>query len=184
MTCVVGIEAGAGRVVLGADSASVSGATVLRSATAKAFTAHGIGYACAGSWRLINILRHSFVPPEHPEDCAPDEYLVVHWTAALRAHLTDVGALKKNSEVHGTNGGQALIAYRGGLYMLDSDFQIARDLPGYMAAGAGRDYALGSMATTATLGLSAARRVALALEAAAEHNYAVRGPMVVVEVGA
>lgn len=184
MTCVVGIEAGAGRVVLGADSAGYSNGTIRRMATPKAFVAHGIGYAVTGSFRLINILSHSFVPPECPEDCSTDEYLVTHYTAALRDHLEEVGALKKSDDAHRTDNGSALIAYRGGLYLLDQNFQIIRTLPGYNAAGSGIDYALGSLATTATLGLSAARRVSLALEAAAEHNFAVRGPMVVVEVKA
>lgn len=183
MTCVVGVAMPGGRVVLGADSASASGGTVMRSGTPKAFEAHGIGYAAAGSWRLINVLRHDFVPPPHPDGCDDEAYLVTHWVGALRERLGELGALKKKDDVQGTDDGCALIAYRGGLYQVHGDFQVTHDLHDYSATGSGRDYALGSLFTTAGLGMAAERRVRLALEAAAEHSWAVRAPFEVVVTG-
>lgn len=183
MTCVAGVTMPGGRVVLGADSASASGGTVMRSLTPKVFTAHGIGYAAAGSWRMINVLRHDFTPPPHPDECEDEAYLVIHWLAAFRARLGELGALRKKEEIEGTDDGIALISYRGGLYQMSQDFQVTRDLHDYSAAGSGRDYALGSLVTTAGLGLSAERRVRLALAAAAEHNWAVREPFEIIITG-
>jgi 20S proteasome alpha/beta subunit len=183
MTCVVAIEEPHGRVVLGADSATAGGSTVRRASTPKVFVTHGIGYACAGSWRLINILRYDFVPPDHPPGMDPDEYMVVRWVNDMRARLSALGVMRAEHEEETTGGGVALIGYRGRAYHFDTDFQITRALDGHMAHGSGRDYALGSLDTTARLGIAAERRARLALTAAAELNWAVREPFTVLTVG-
>lgn len=185
MTCIVGIEHGDGAVTLGADGCSTGGGTQRLRATPKVFVAHGIGYACAGSIRVHNIIEHDFTPPKHPKGMANESYLVCHFIEALRTRLTDLGALRKDNEVHAIPGTSLLIAYRGELYLVASDFQIHRTSTGHDAAGSGEDQALGSLATTDAIGgYSPRRRAEYALGAAAAHNWAVRPPFTILEVRA
>lgn len=186
MTCIVGIEHGDGIVTLGADSATTGGWTQVQRATPKVFIAHGIGYASAGSVRVHNIIEHDFIPPPYVDGLSVEAYLVCHVVESLRQRLMTLGALRKQEEVHGIADNSAyLIACRGELYEMCSDFQIRRDASGHAAGGSGEQLALGSLHTTgAPRHYSPATRALLALEAAAAHNSAVCGPFTILEVPA
>jgi len=183
MTCIVGIEQPGGRVTLGADSAGSRNGTVIRIATPKVFETHGIGFAMTGSYRFINILQNGFRPPKRAKGMGHNAYMV-SLANALRACLAESGAIRKDDDAERTDHAAALIAYRGRLYEMGSDFSLIHTAEGYMAHGSGQEVALGSLHTTAQLGLSARRRAELALAAAAEYVWSVKGPFNVIEVEA
>jgi hypothetical protein len=74
-------------------------------------------------------------------------------------------------------GGTFLVGLADRLYVVHSDFQIARSADGYAAVGSGDDIALGSL--HGTRGRAPRWRINAALSAAAHHSSVVTPPFVV-----
>lgn len=101
----------------------------------------------------------------------PAEALVQRYAARLHAaHRAARVALDETDYV---------IAYAGVAWVVQPDASVARSARGYVAIGAGADYALGSLATTRG---APARRAKRALVAAARHCAQVAPPYRAVEV--
>ena len=99
-----------------------------------------------------------------------------------------VPAVKKTLKEHGYErrheeqeyGGHFLVGWRGELYHVEGDYQVAREAQGYAACGCGCDLALGSLFSTERLGTSKPKpRLLMALEAAAEFSAGVRPPFTI-----
>jgi ATP-dependent protease HslVU (ClpYQ) peptidase subunit len=176
VTCCVGIEH-AGGVVMGADSLAGSGDsyTTIR-ADEKLFRVDDLIIGFAGSWRAGQLLRYSFDPPERPEN--PDDimrYLCSDFVDSVRACLSAGGMSATRESVEGMDDTSFLVAVEGKLYVVDSDFQVARSISGYAAIGSGMPWAEGALHATQKSKNHRAR-VILALEAAAESCAWVRPP--------
>jgi len=72
------------------------------------------------------------------------------------------------------DGDSFVVAYNGRAYWIGDDYGVHRSLYGYVCAGAGEQFAAGSLATSA--GRPPEARVRAALEAAAKHCTIVRSP--------
>lgn len=174
MTCIVGLVH-EGSVYIGGDSAGVGGWTIHGRSDEKVFRNGAFLFGFTSSFRMGQLLHYSLVPPEQPEGTDLFRYLVVDFINAVRACLKDGGFAKKNSEAE--EGGHFLVGYRGRLFHINADYQVAEMSEGYMAIGAGEDIALGALHASASF--PPLKRVRMALEAAAHHNIGVRGPFVI-----
>ena len=71
-------------------------------------------------------------------------------------------------------GGTFLVGYKGRLFIVHSDYQVAIPSQQFAACGCGQDIALGSLYSTASR--SPLKRIELALKASQEFSAGVREP--------
>lgn len=173
MTCIVAI-AHDGHVTMGGDSAGVSGYDLQLLAEPKIFRNRGLLIGYTTSFRMGQLLQYEMTPPLR--DPADDDmaYIVRRLIPVIRTLLSEHGFASKYNNVE--QGGSFLLGYRGGVYGIHSDYQVARTRDGFDAVGSGTQVALGAMHATAEMGLDPARRIALALAAAERFTATVRGP--------
>jgi ATP-dependent protease HslVU (ClpYQ) peptidase subunit len=178
MTCIVGLVDGE-RVVLGADSfGSTDGCYASALNTPKLITVGQLLVGYTSAYRFGQLLQYAeAVPPLVDQD--PDYFLVSAFVPWLRRLLSEAGW--QRVECGREEGGQALIACRGRLFVMQDDYSILEPACGYEAIGCGREYGRGSLHTSACEipKLGAEDRIRMALRAAAAFDPHVGQPFVV-----
>jgi len=182
VTCIVGVkDKETGRVVIGGDSAGVAGWDLRVRADHKVFTHGPFVFGFMGSFRVGQLLRYVFQPPEHPEGMDDFEYMVTRFVEAVRKVLTAGGVARKDDNVE--TGGFFMVGYRGRLYTVESDYQVTENLDGYAAMGCADQVAMGALFAIDNQRMDAHKRVSLALYAAERFSAGVRSPFHVVTAG-
>lgn len=174
MTCIASVVHD-GRVYMGGDSAGVSGWDLTLRADEKVFSVGEFVIGFTSSFRMGQLLRHSFAPPPISGDIA--RYMVVEFVDAVRACLKAGGYAKKESDVE--SAGTFMVGVRGRLFTVSDDYQVGEASAGYDAIGCGHAYAKGAL--NATRRSPPRSRLNAALAAAEAHSAGVRGPYVIVE---
>ena len=174
MTCVAAVTDGT-HVYMGGDSAGVSGLQLQVRGDPKVFKKDDrfiIGFT--SSFRMGNILRYQFTPPELKPEHDIDEYMIDGFAqSALKCFREQGFATVRNEQV---TGGQFLVGVRGRIFIIDNDFQVGWVRTDYAAVGCGADVACGSLHATGALQVAPMQRVKMALEAAEQHSAGVRAP--------
>lgn len=170
MTCIVGFSE-RGTVYMGGDSASVAGWDIRTRRDEKVFRNNGFLIGFCNSFRMGQLLRYSFVPPKQEAGQADMGFMVTAFTDALRECFH-----KGGHRLNPDGAGCMLVGYKGVLYEIQEDLQIATHNDNMAAIGCGAQVALGA--------LFAARgkpkdRILMSLRAAEAFNNGVRGPFVV-----
>lgn len=145
MTCIVGIVKNE-KVYLAADSAGVSGLNLRIRVDSKIFKKGEFIIGCTSSFRMIQLLRFSFTPPEI-KDKDIFEYMCTDFINQVRECFKEGGFIQKYSEGD-EKGGNFLVGIRGRLFQVESDFQVGETANGFNAIGCGANYALGSLHST------------------------------------
>lgn len=182
MTCIVGLVQD-GKMCMGGDSAGVSGYDIKTRADPKVFIFDNrfiIGFTT--SFRMGQLLRFSLKSPEQPAEQKDYEYMCTGFIDAVRKCFSDGGYMKKENVRE--EGGNFLVGYRGVLYEVQGDFQVAINADPYSAVGCGEPYAYGSLFATAALGLPPEKRIRRALEAAAHFSSGVCPPFIILKLSA
>jgi len=177
MTCIVGIEH-KGVVYLGGDSAGIGGLDIHTRLDEKVFKNDEFVMGFTTSFRMGQLLRYAFTPPDRSTSKDDMAYLVTDFVDSIRAVYKEKGFMGRDSDddAHGAEtGGTFLFGYRGKLYQVEEDFQIARTSDGFMACGCGESYALGSLLSTSHVS-DPLERLRIALETASHFSAGVRGP--------
>jgi len=176
MTCIAGIVDG-NNVWMGGDSAGVAGYDLSRRKDTKVFRINNrflIGYT--SSFRMGQLLRFNFDPPEQKKKISDYEYLCTDFIEAVRKRLKKGGytKIKENKE----EGGSFLVGYSGRLYEVEDDFQVAERIDSFNSVGCGYAYALSSLYMTKDE-KEPKKRILQALEVAEYFSIAVSRPFVV-----
>jgi hypothetical protein len=179
MTCIVGLI-DEGTVYIGGDSAGVAGFDLSIRADEKVFVNGPFVMGFTTSFRMGQLLRYKFQPPDHPYEkdgllMDTRKYMSTIFIDAVRKCLKDGGYATKINEEE--SGGTFLVGYKGKLFMVDSDYQVGETLDNYNSVGCGNSIALGCLYVTKDR--LPEERIQLALEAAERYNAGVRGPFVV-----
>lgn len=176
MTCIVGIADGK-NVWIGGDSAAVDNRYALRiKADQKVFHNGDFIFGFTSSFRMGQLIRFSFNPPVHQSGIDICQYIITDFIDALRECLKDGGYAQKHSEQE--KAGTFLIGYRGRLFLIDDDYQVAESATMYNACGCGDHIALGAMYSTADQ--PPEERIITALKAAEQFSAGVRAPFHIV----
>ncbi len=162
MTCIAGVVHRK-HVTLMGDTCGASYSHRAHMGSPKVFTRGDIAFGVAGCFRFMQLLHHVLPIPDRDPRCTDMEYLAGPLAFSIGRCLSDNGALRKKDEVAESEG-QALIGYRGHLYLMLNSLAIIEQHDGIAAIGSGGDYALGALAV---LGGSPAARLTKALSAAA-----------------
>ena len=172
MTCIVGIiDKESRRVLIGADSAGVSGYDITVRKDQKVFRNGKFVIGCTSSFRMIQLLQYKFKPPKI-KGMDLHEYMCTKFVDKVRRVFESGGYLKKSNEVE--SGGQFLVGYKDRLFSVDSDFQVQEVADNYDAIGCGDAYAKGVLYAYSK---ENARDAAfLALTAAEKHSAGVCAP--------
>ncbi len=177
MTCIAGVVH-EGKVWVGGDSAGASGWDITTRLDPKVFRLGEFVVGFTTSFRMGQLLRYAFTPPQLPDDPADlFRYMVVDFVGSLRDCLKTGGFAEKSNEREA--GGTFLVAVRGRLFRVEGDYQVGESADLYDACGCGEAYAKGSLHSAAWPSMPR-KRVELALQAAAHHSNGVRGPFVIV----
>ncbi|AVX04326.1 hypothetical protein MXMO3_01801 [Maritalea myrionectae] len=177
MTCIVGLVEN-GDIYIGGDSAGVSGSLMTVRKDPKVCRVGDFIIGFTSSFRMGQLLAHSFEPPKHYDETDLYDYMVTSFVDAVRDCLKRGGFARVDSSAE--EGGTFLVGYKGRLFEIESDYQVGEALSGYAACGCGREVALGAL--FATNGQKPKDRIKTALEAAASLNAYVRAPFNVLSV--
>lgn len=176
MTCIVGALDGTS-VMLGADSAGVSGFDLQIRADLKVFRSGPFVMGFTTSFRMGQLLAYSLKPPSPTG--ALMEFMAVEFVNAVRACLKDGGFAQRQNESE--SGGQFLVGVSGRLFIIENDYQVAEMETEFAAIGLGAGYALGALAVTGAMRTD--RRLRRALGVAERFCTGVRGPFHLISTG-
>ena len=175
MTCIVGMVDGKD-VIIGADSCggipSQYTVSLRGGSDSKVFRRGPFLIGSMGSHRILQLLRYNFKFPDHPSNMSVHRYMITCFIDSVRKCFNDGGVAEKKDNVE--EGGTFLVAYRGHLFTIYSDYQVDERQGGYDTLGCGENFALGAI--HATKGKSADARVRAALKAAAKFSAYVMPP--------
>lgn len=182
MTCIIGWADDA-RMVMGADSLAARSswdAAVRRDRKMFRLTQENgadvlIGFT--SSYRMGQLLMGLALPCDHGTD--PFRWMVEHFIPIARTRLKDGGYTSVNSNRE--EGGEFLVAYRGRIFTVYADFQVAERADRFDAIGCGGAFALGALSV---LDVPANPEAAIlrALAVAESLSAGVRGPMLTATV--
>lgn len=170
MTCIVGLV-DSGTVYIGGDSAGTSDWHLTIRADRKVFRNGDFIMGFTSSFRMGQLLAHSFSPPPRRQGTLTYAYMVTDFIDGVRECLKRGGFAKKDNDQE--TAGTFLVGYDSRLFEINSDYQVGESVCGYLTAGCGRDIALGSLHSSTG---DPSSRVFAALTAAEHFNAGVRGP--------
>jgi len=177
MTCIIAIKDGT-TIHMGADSAGTGGDFSQRTRNDSKICHVGpFMFGFTTSFRMGQLLAHSFVAPDRDPRVAVDKFMATTFIDAIRSCLKAGGFATKDNDAE--VGGQFLVGYEGRIFQVFSDYQVAESALDYEAVGCGSEIALGSLHTTGVHTIMSAKsRIQVALEAAEEFSAGVRRPFV------
>ncbi len=176
MTCICAIETNDG-VYIGGDSAGIAGLSISIRDDTKVFQNGPFIFGFTSSFRMGQLLRFKFDPPQQTIHQDDYEYMVTDFVDGLRRCFSVNGFGDKDA----TEGGTFLVGYKGKLYIIQSDYQVGIPNEKFDAVGCGSDLALGSLHTTDFLKLKAEDRLVMALQAASKFSAGVAPPFVLIK---
>lgn len=183
MTCVVALRH-EGVIYMGADSAGVGGWYNRQNRMdPKIYRVGAMLIGFTTSFRMGQLLGYSLTPPHHHPDVAIEKYMATTFINAVRDCLKLGGwaEMDKNQE----KGGNFLVAYKGRIFEIQGDYQVAESADPFNAVGCGQDLALGALYATreGPPHVHPPRdRVRIALEAAAAYSAGVHPPFRIEEL--
>lgn len=164
-------------VVIGGDSASSTDSNIFSRRDQKVFRNRDFVIGCTSSYRMMQLLRFSFSPPDI-NDKDIYAYMCTDFINEVRRCFRDGGYLQKYSDGD-DKGGTFLVGYKNRLFKIESDFQVGESLNDVEACGSGMDFALGSIFSTEGSGESINDRILKALKVAEFLSIGVRAPFVI-----
>lgn len=173
MTCIVGYVSD-DTVYIGGDSAGVDGLNMRIREDEKVFKNGEFIFGFTSSFRMGQILRYNFKPPERKVFGTDDEYLYGDFINNIIKLFKESGYAKVDSNQ--VEGGEFLFGYKGKLYYVGSDFQIGKLKKKYESVGCGSNYALGCLYALENTTLKVEEKIIKSLETAEEFSTAVKRP--------
>lgn len=171
MTCIAAI-AHDGRVFMAADSAGLAGLDLVIRKDPKIYRVGDFMFGFTSSFRMGQLLGHKFNPPQHQSDLTTETYMATAFVDALRETLKAGGYARINNGEEAA--GDFLVGYRGRLFRICCDYQVAESIENFDAVGCGAQLAIGALHATADQKPLA--RLNKAMEAAEAFSAGVRRP--------
>jgi ATP-dependent protease HslVU (ClpYQ) peptidase subunit len=175
MTCVVALRH-ENKIYMGCDSAGVGGYSRSNRLDPKIYRVGEMLIGFTTSFRMGQLLGYSLTPPKHHADVPIENYMTTSFIDSVRACLKGGGWAEKDKDQE--RGGTFLVAYRGRIFEIESDYQVGERKEPYSAVGCGFDLALGSLFTSQSeqVPWGPRERVETALMAAAAFSAGVYPP--------
>ena len=147
----------------------------------KVFKTDNMIFGFTSSFRMGQILRYGFTPPEQYKKEEDYKYLCGRFADGLIKCLKEKGfATVDNNEV---SGGYFLLGFNGRLYKVESDFQIGCRVDPFDAVGCGQDFAMGALHVLEKKKMKPREKIRKALEAAERFSAGVKRPFRILKLG-
>lgn len=143
MTCVAGLKTDS-KVYIGADSLGSNGSNKSVRKDAKVFEVDEFIIGFTDSFRMGQLLQYKLLVPLQPRSMTDHEYMTTVFIDEVRKVFKDNGFTRYYEDSQEC-GGLFLVAYKGELYRIDSDFQVGIPEEGYAAIGSGGEVASGAI---------------------------------------
>lgn len=176
MTAIAGLVDN-GKVWIGGDAAGVGGYRLFVRKDPKVFVVGEFIIGFTSSFRMGQLLMHYLRPGKPVENQNEFDYMVRSFVPAIRKIFGDHGYLETYNGQE--SGGSFLVGWRGKLYVIESDFQVAELITPYAACGCGEHLVLGSLHATDNFDITPKKRISMALKAAEDFSAGVRGPFTI-----
>ena len=173
MTCIAAI-AEKGKVFIGADSAGVSGMDVIIRADEKVFKNGECLFGFTSSFRMGQLLRYKFKIPNKPDKMSNKIFMNTLFIDGVRKCLKEGGYAKVSDNRE--KGGVFIVGYKGNIYSIASDYQVAQSVESFAACGCSEDYAKAVLYMTMNKNMTPRGRIYKALKVSEHFNIGVRGP--------
>jgi len=131
------------------------------------------------SYRMGQLLMYKLQIPEHPKEMSNHQYFSTLFIDAVRELFKKEGfSVVENNNEHG---GEFLIGYKGELFHIYDDFQVAQSSHNFDACGSGMYLALGALNALHEFKneMTPKEYILHALRAAEKFNAYVRSPFIV-----
>lgn len=178
MTCIVALKH-KGKVYMGADSAGVGGLNLSIRKDPKIYINGPFMFGFTSSFRMGQILGYSFNPPKQEQGEPIEKFMATKFINEVRKCLKDGGFAKINNNEE--EGGFFIVSYKGRIFTVQCDFQVAEEVQNYTAVGCGDHLALGSLHASGRTAWTPQTRLKRALEAAATFSAGVAKPFIIKE---
>lgn len=191
MTCIVGIAEN-GQVWLGGDSFGGHEYHKQTTKNPKVFpvavkimgkqdTPQPMLIGVCGSFRIMNILEHGLEELLiHDDEMDIREWMTEFFAEKVRELFKNRGVTQMLNDTEEAHSAEFLIGFKGQLFTLQGDFAVIDWHDDVHAIGAGEEFALGSLHTSAGRVKSPVKRIELALAAAATYSPLVSPPFTVI----
>ena len=181
MTLILGLTIKSHSYILG-DSAAAKDDHVEPVVTPKVWKvkSHNMLMGYTSSFRMGDLLKYYWNPPEHPKGMSDEEYLATLFVESM----IDVfqRGLWLSSEGGKIIGGEMLCIYNGTIHVVQPNFSVITSVHTYKAIGSGQHHAEGAMHSTDGLGLKPKERMLRAASAAESYTGSVCGPFQILRV--
>ena len=177
MTAIAGFTNGT-TVWIGGDAAGSNGHDIECRSDPKVFKNGEMVMGFTTSFRMGQILQYQLTPPTPYEGENGMTYMVKRFIPAVKQALRHHG-FETCSEGR-DRGGTFLVGYRGVLYEIQSDYQVARCLEPYHACGSGHALIRGAFYALDGRKMTPEARITVALEAAEKFSAGVRAPFTII----
>ncbi len=184
MTCIVALKDKDGKTVwIAGDSAGVAGLSIRAREDRKVFLKQDLlgnhfGFGFTSSFRMGQLLQHKLTIPVLREGADVHAYMTTAFVEEVRTCLKAGGYAEINNNRE--RGGCFIVAVKGRIFEIESDFQVAESIHPYAAVGCGEDLALGSLYSSDIAEPEV--RLTVALQAAATFSAGVREPFHTIQV--
>lgn len=176
MTCIVGFTDKDG-VYIGGDSAAISEDDLsynIRS-DEKVFQKGELIFGYSASFRMGQLLRYKLRIPNHPKGTEDFQYMATLFVDAVKKCFQDNDY---NDIVE--DSGSFMVGYKGKIYAILSDYQIALPKENFIAMGCGDNFAIGAM--YACTEKDPIKKMEVALNAAVTFSMGVKPPFTFVKL--
>lgn len=151
MTCIIAYidSNGNGHMAGDSDGIDVSYHSKQNLVQSKIFNNGEFLIGFTSSFRMGQLLRYNFIPPECPNNIDEFQYMVGTFVPAVRNLFLDFGFMLSTEKT----GGQFLVIFRGRLFSIYSDFSVFEPSDFMDACGSGAAVAQASFATMQKFGI-------------------------------
>lgn len=176
MTCIVGYIDKDG-VYIGGDSAAVGEEDLSYNIRKdkKVFKKGDFLFGFSTSFRMGQILKHKFRIPNHPKGIDDSQYMATLFVDAVKRCFMDNEYISFDEDA-----AAFMVGYKGKLYSILSQFQVAENADNFAAMGCGEHFALGALFACAEK--DPVKKLEVALNAAAAFSMGVKPPFVIEKI--
>lgn len=177
MTCVIGYIDKEG-VYIGGDSAAISQDDLSYNIRTdeKVFMKGEFIIGFSTSFRMGQLLRYKFRIPSHPKGMEDHQFMSTLFIDAVKKCFDE----NDYTDMMTSDGGCFMVGYKGRLYVILSDYQVANPKENFAALGCGEFLALGAM--YASTEKDPIKKMEIALNAAVTFSMGVKPPFTFVKI--
>jgi 20S proteasome alpha/beta subunit len=177
MTCIIGMIAEDG-IYMGGDRCISNSSQQVTIAVPKVFIKDDYIFGICGDPRMLQLLKHKFVPPKNYESIDPYEFMCTEFIDSLRQCFVE-NSYEELINSKAIGGDPFIVGFEGMLFTIWCSYQVDCVVDNYVATGSGGLVAMGSLYTSND---EPEERIKKALSASEYYCPGVRAPFDIIKL--